>query len=53
MSIVDASCSGRQHCEFDVLSNLDERDDLSPCPDGLKMYLEASYTCIQGKKITL
>ena len=48
LNIVDNSCSGRQSCEFAVGSNLDERDDLSPCPEGLKMYLEASYQCLQG-----
>ena len=50
MSIVDASCSGRQRCEFDVLSNLVEQDNLTPCPEGLNMYLEAGYTCAQGMK---
>ena len=47
LDIVDASCSGRQHCEFPVL-NLDEREDLEPCLKGLEKYLDASYTCVSG-----
>ena len=50
LNIVDDSCSGKQKCEFAVWSNLKWRDDLSPCPEGLDMYLEASYTCTKGMK---
>ena len=53
LNIVDDSCSGKQNCKFEVGSNLDERDDLSPCPEGLKMYLEATYACVKGIVVLL
>ena len=48
LDIVDGSCSGKQHCEFTVWSNLNEREDIKPCPEGLEKYLAASYTCVTG-----
>ena len=49
LSILDNSCSGRKSCDFDIYANLDQRDDLTPCPQGLTKYLEASYKCIPGR----
>ena len=45
--IVDNSCSGKRGCDFSVVDDL-EGLGLSPCPQGLQMYLEASYTCVEG-----
>lgn len=47
--ILDNSCSGRQSCDLGIANELDEREDLSPCPEGLKTYLEATYDCIKGR----
>ena len=46
-NLVDEACSGKQHCQLPVL-NLEGRDDLSPCPVGLQMYLDAVYSCQAG-----
>ena len=48
MDIIDGSCSGKQHCEFTVWSNLNEREDLNPCKEGLEKYLAAGYMCVAG-----
>ena len=49
MNIVDDACSGKRSCEFPVWSELGEVEGLSPCPQGLERYLEASYACVLGK----
>ena len=46
LHILDAACSGRNECDFDV-ADLD-LEKISPCNEELKSYLEASYTCIEG-----
>ena len=48
INIVDGACSGKQHCEFPVWTNLDEREDFTPCLQGLKMYLDVAYACVSG-----
>lgn len=44
---LDQKCTGRTDCEFRVYDIVDE--NMQPCFPGLKMYLEASYTCINGE----
>ena len=49
VNILDNDCSGKQNCDFPVWSNLEGREDLSACKQGLQMYLETDYKCVQGK----
>ena len=44
---LDRRCSGRRSCSVPVA---DLRDAVQPCPNDLTVYLEADYTCVQGKK---
>jgi len=46
MAVLDARCSGRRRCEF----NLPEPGlyKTSPCPADTTSYLEVSYQCIEG-----
>ena len=53
MAIVENACSGKQSCDFGVFANLENRDELAPCPAGLKMYLDAAHTCVSGTKFFL
>ena len=45
--VLDQKCSGQSECRVHVTNN--NFDGVSPCHDDLRMYLEASYTCIHGK----
>jgi Galactose binding lectin domain len=49
--LLDARCSGRKSCEVRVPDAELEQD--SPCHKGLKMFLEASYTCLSGDYIVI
>ena len=45
-SLADERCSGRRHCNIripDLQFTL-----MQPCPEDLKPYLEAGYTCMRG-----
>lgn len=46
LPVFDGRCSGRQTCRVDVRDLLLEGQ--KPCPEDLRAYLEARYTCIQG-----
>jgi len=46
---LDAKCSARKTCEVRIPDATLEQD--SPCLKGLKMFLEASYTCVSGELI--
>ena len=48
MPQADKICSGRHSCEMSIPDT--SLHKLQPCPKDLLAYLEASYTCIQGKK---
>lgn len=48
LKIMDNKCSGKNRCEVRIPFDSDF-DQLKPCHDGLKLYLEASYDCITGK----
>ncbi len=49
-SLVEKRCSGKQHCEIDVLA-LDKNTSNLPnaCIRGVPSYLEVSYSCLEGK----
>ena len=49
LRLADVKCSGRHGCSIRVPDEL--FDITRPCPDDLKTYLEAHYTCIQGKRM--
>ena len=46
---LDGACSGRTSCDVSVRSLV----DLHPCKKDFVSYLEASYECIEGTKISL
>jgi len=46
LPVLDAHCSGRRACSVRVLD--DNFDNVKPCHDDLKSYLEVSYRCIKG-----
>ena len=46
LHIVSRKCSGRKECTIDVPDPDLERT--SPCLEGLKMFLEVRYSCIEG-----
>ena len=46
LDIVDAKCSGRKECEISIPDP--DLDGTTPCLHGLKMFLEVSYTCVEG-----
>ena len=46
LSLADAKCSGRQSCDIAIPDK--NFDATRPCFKELKMYLEASYTCVRG-----
>ena len=50
MALADNKCSGKSQCEIRI-SDL-ELDATNPCYEGLKMYLEASYSCAAGKMMS-
>lgn len=43
----DSRCSGRRRCEIRVPDPEFARN--KPCPDDLKPYLEAGFTCVKGR----
>ena len=43
----DYMCSGRRTCQIPVPNPL--FDATKPCPNDLKSYLQAEYTCIKGE----
>lgn len=48
MELADFRCSGLHECQIRIPDALFGR--AKPCPDDLKPYLEASYTCIKGRR---
>jgi len=46
LDVVDAKCSGRKECEISIPDP--DLDGTTPCLHGLKMFLEVSYTCVEG-----
>ena len=51
--IADSICSGRHKCTIDIPNRLFEVpsrlfDGIKQCPEDLKSYLEANYTCLKG-----
>jgi len=48
MDVVSRQCSGRTQCTLRV--NDQNFDNVKPCYANLKMYLEATYWCISGKR---
>ena len=51
LHIVDAKCSGRKQCEISIPDP--DLDGTSPCLPGLKMFLEVSYSCVEGNMFSL
>ena len=47
---LDLHCSGRRTCSIRVLD--DNFDNVRPCHDDLKSYLEVEYDCIKGGSLT-
>ena len=47
LGILNAKCSGTKRCEVRIPDAKLEKTE--PCLPGLKMYLEVSYTCAEGK----
>ncbi len=45
--LADKKCSGRRECDIRVPNS--EFDATKPCFHELKIYLEASYKCVQGQ----
>ena len=50
IAIADRRCSGRKECEIRIPDP--EFAKLNPCPEDLKPYFEADYTCVKGNNIT-
>ena len=46
LEMADERCSGESVCEIRIPDL--EFDKTKPCLKGLKMYLEASYSCVSG-----
>jgi len=49
LPVLDTHCSGRRACSVRVLD--DNFDNVKPCHDDLKSYLEVSYRCIKGSSL--
>ena len=49
VSLLDAKCSGKKQCEVSIPDA--DLEQTRPCLKGLKMFLEVSYTCYEGKPI--
>ena len=45
-ALADGRCSGRRSCRISVPDQL--FDGTTPCPEDLKLYLMADYTCVKG-----
>jgi len=50
-SLADTRCSGRRSCRISVPDKL--FDGTTPCPEDLKLYLMAGYTCVKGDRSSL
>ena len=48
IQIMDNRCSGKNTCEVRLTFDNDLQK-VTPCHQGLKNYLEASYNCLAGK----
>ena len=48
--LADNRCSGKRQCDIRVPDG--EFDDTSPCFKELKIYMEASYTCLRGEMVS-
>jgi len=48
LDVVSRLCSGRRECSLRVPGR--NFDNIKPCYDNLKMYLETTYMCIEGKR---
>jgi hypothetical protein len=46
-NILNARCSGLKLCEIRIPDA--ELEQTEPCHPGLKMFLEVSYSCVEGK----
>ena len=51
LPVLDTHCSGRRACSVRVLD--DNFDNVKPCHDDLKSYLEVTYRCIRGDPLSL
>ena len=51
IGLLDAKCSGRKRCRVRIPDADLERTE--PCLSHLKMFLEVSYTCMEGSYKTL
>ena len=49
LELADKKCSGRRECEILVPNS--DFDETKPCYKELKVYLEASYTCVKGEHV--
>lgn len=47
LRVVSSQCSGKSECTMRV--NDQNFDNVTPCYDSLKMYLEVTYICIDGR----
>lgn len=47
VDVLDRHCSGRQSCSIRVLD--DNFDNVRPCHDDLKSYLEVRHQCLKGQ----
>ena len=48
LDLTDRKCSGRRECEIRIPDG--DLDTSKPCYKELKVYLEASYKCVRGKR---
>ena len=46
LQIVSQKCSGRRECEISVPDP--DLEQTMPCLEGLKMFLEVRYSCVEG-----
>ena len=46
LAILDDKCSGKVQCDIAVFD--DDLHSKNPCYKGLTLYLEASYSCLNG-----
>ena len=51
LELSDWKCSGRQECDIRIPDP--DFDGTKPCYKELKMYLEASYSCLKGERILI
>ena len=51
LEITDQRCTGKSSCEIRIPDS--EFESTKPCRKGLKMYFEASYSCVAGKQMPI